>query len=488
MHKSKKTTQKDKDKEKENSNKIKKEQKQKIKNIIEKNKQLPSKTQINPIRITKAFTGFKKYNKNIIVHNSISSKEEVKKRLSPSNFRNRQNNKNLIANTTSYSTNKFISSNHLFLTNDIEKKGYDDKKIIKKNKNLKNYSNGGENIKIPDLNALFKKNKLKKTIIIDEKGNNNLNLKLEKGIQDYKNILNKNSNNNTIISNSFTGNTETNSLFINSRKSYMENYNNNFNRKSREDDIKQTIIDKNEEEKRLKEYNKIFNLLNSNIEQFKKMFNNNINNYNVINDKNKIILIKDKNNPNNKYKKIESNSHNKYKRNNNISREKKFDTNLKKNLSEKNLLSSNKFNKNFDQNFFPINPKINNDLSNNCSFLESSIQDDFYQSLLNQTFLQNISKISFEMNFDSISNSSIGKNNNNKLNDEIENNKKENIIKFNTNEKNINKQNNFGNSILMSKSPMKNRQIVYNKNNDLDKENNLKIYSNGIDKNNCIII
>ena len=54
--------------------------------------------------------------------------------------------------------------------------------------------------------------------------------------------------------------------------------------------MKQTDIDKNEEEKRIKEYNKIFNLLNSNIEQFKKMFINNMDN--IHKDKNKKIIIK----------------------------------------------------------------------------------------------------------------------------------------------------------------------------------------------------
>ena len=49
----------------------------------------------------------------------------------------------------------------------------------------------------------------------------------------------------------------------------------------KEDEIKKNIIDdtiineKNEEEKRIKEYKKLFNLLNTNIEQFKKMFNSN---------------------------------------------------------------------------------------------------------------------------------------------------------------------------------------------------------------------
>ena len=36
--------------------------------------------------------------------------------------------------------------------------------------------------------------------------------------------------------------------------------------------------------------------------------------------------------------------------------------------------------------------------NNNYSFLESSIDNDFYQSLINQTFLHNITLISFDTN------------------------------------------------------------------------------------------
>ena len=384
-------------KDKEQDNKPKKEQKKKLKIIIEKN---PLKSKINQIDNTEP----KKYNRNIMTHNSISTKEEIKKKLSPSRLRNKQNNKlNLLSNNT-YKSNKLLSSNHLFLTCEANSQSnLDDKKIIKKNKKLKNYSNGGERITSKEISTAFKKDKFKKTIIIDDEGNNNLNLNIDKNHDyDYKNILNN--NNNTIISNSFSGNTETNSLFMSSNKSNIENYNSkNYNRNSKENDIKQTIIDKNEEERRLIEYRKIFNLLNSNIEQFKKMFaNKDINDNNNLNNskKNKKIVIHNKKDSNTKKNnKNRNNSLDKYK-NNDKSK------NIKKNLSEKNLSTKNKYNKSNNQSIFSPKKNVNNnfDINNNYSFLESSIQDDFYQSLINQTFLQNVSRTSFEMNIDDISN------------------------------------------------------------------------------------
>jgi hypothetical protein len=310
-------------KDKEQDNKLKKEQKKKLKIIIEKN---PLKPKINQIDSTEP----KKYNRNIMTHNSISTKEEIKKKLSPSKLRNKQNNKLNLLSSNTYKTNKLLSSNYLFLTCEANSQSnLDDKKITKKNKKLKNYSNGGERINPNEISSMFKKDRFKKTIIIDDEGNNNLNLNIDKDY-DFKNIL-KNDNN-TIISNSFSGNTDTNSLFMSSNKSYIENYNSKiYNRKSKENDIKQTIIDKNEEERRLLEYRKIFNLLNSNIEQFKKMFtnkesndNNNSNN-DKNNKKNKKIVIQNKKESNNNSSRNINNSLNKYKNN-------EKGKNIKKNL------------------------------------------------------------------------------------------------------------------------------------------------------------
>ena len=581
----KKNIQKDKDKniEKRKS----KEQKVKFKIIPEKNTAISSNCKLNQLKISKAFTEIKKNNnnnRNIKIHNSISSKEEIKNKLSPSKLRNNQVKQNLMTNNNASCTNRFLSSNYLILTNDIDFQTKDEEKKIKKNK--KNYSNG-EKVNFLNLNA-YKKNVLKKTIIIDDDGNNNLNLNLQKGEQhDYKNILGINNNkkekfiNNNSESNSYNANTETNSLFLSSNRSYMENYdynnNNNIDRKSKEDDIKQTILDKNEEERRLKEYNKIFNLLNSNIEQFKKMFNgtnnnndntNNNNNNKIKNinktinnhntntnnrnsimnnnnkfinkNKNKTIIIKNIKSPKNRNQdlsKRSNNSSHKINHNRHYNYYYNYKINLKKNLSDKNLSSNNnnnnkpkqkpkpklilKSNKNLNtknninkkQNLFKIditndfignhnssnNYKNNNNENqnnNNCSsFLESSIQDDFYQSLINQTFLQNGSHNSFEINSDDFSNVNIIENSNYNRIIFTDNNKykKDNIINIDIskgykNNKNETKKKNSGSPTLAPRNRVKENIIKKMKSTDKDKDNTCKIDSNNNNDNtNCLI-
>ena len=188
--------------------------------------------------------------------------------------------------------------------------------------------------------------------------------------------------------------------------------------KEKEKEIKKNIIDdsinkeKNEEEKRIKEYTKIFNLLNTNIEQFKKMFNSNTqkvhdnkalnlkeknNNQNQIKQKEKKIIIQKKKTIQQKQSNKTGNSSvNKNKNNNKKNQQEKS---LKKNLSEKNLSSSSKRLKTC-QNIFTV--EVRNDIekdlnsdtkiikkeNNNAisSFLESSLQDDFYQSLIKRDF------------------------------------------------------------------------------------------------------
>lgn len=218
-------------------------------------------------------------------------------------------NTNIIYNNTcgnNNNNNKLLSSN-LFLTNDTDIPITDEEKKTIKSKFYKN-NNDGEISNLPELDTIFKKNKYKKTIIIDNEGNNNLHLNIKKGENDLKQIFN---NNNSIFLNSnVNSNTETNSLFTN--KSKMEISNNNIDNKNniyiiKEDEIKKNIIDdtiineKNEEEKRIKEYKKLFNLLNTNIEQFKKMFNSNNDNNN---DNNKVKNTKEKNIQNIKNTKI----------------------------------------------------------------------------------------------------------------------------------------------------------------------------------------
>jgi hypothetical protein len=212
-------------------------------------------------------------------------------------------------------------------------------------------------------------------------------------------------------------------------------FNNNFINQNiiKENEIKKNIIDdpidkeKNEEDKRINEYNKIFNLLNANIEQFKKMFSSNTYQNKISNPKEKekgILKEKGKekeknnqnNNPKNKSKKIliqnkritqpkkpKNQGSKSVDKNKNNSKEsshsKKSQKNIKKNLSEKNLSSSSKRLKTC-QNIFTVDVRndiekdLNSDTkiikneSNNAvsSFLESSIQEDFYQSLINKDF------------------------------------------------------------------------------------------------------
>ena len=255
-----------------------------------------SKQKLNPLKTQKNLIESKFTKKRN--HNSISSKEEVS-----SKFLTRPKTTKLKSNLENYNTygnkntnnNKLFTSN-LFLTNDTDIQIIDEEKKIKKTK----FSNNNEEkiLNLPEVETIFKKNNYKKTIIIDNEGNNNLHMNIKKGENDYKKILNNKINNKSIFGNSsINANTETNSLFTNDSK--MEPSKLAFNNKIinpnliNENEIKENIIDnsinkeKNEEDKRIKEYNKIFNLLNSNIEQFKKMFSSNTYKNKVPNQKEK---------------------------------------------------------------------------------------------------------------------------------------------------------------------------------------------------------
>ena len=385
-----------------------------------------SKQKLNPLKTQKNLIESKFTKKRN--HNSISSKEDVS-----SKFLTRPKTTKLKSNLENYNTcgnkntnnNKLFTSN-LFLTNDTDIQIIDEEKKIKKTK----FSNNNEEkiLNLPEVETIFKKNNYKKTIIIDNEGNNNLHMNIKKGENDFKKILNTKINNKSIFGNSsINANTETNSLFTNDSK--MEPSKLAFNNKIinpnliNENEIKENIIDnsinkeKNEEDKRIKEYNKIFNLLNSNIEQFKKMFSSNTYKNKVPNQKEKEKEKNNQNNnPKNKSKKIliqnkritqpkkprkqGSKSVNKNKNNSEESSlSKKSQKNLIKNLSEKNISSSSKRLKTC-QNIFTadvrndIEKDLNSDKkiikneTNNAisSFLESSLQEDFYQSLINRDF------------------------------------------------------------------------------------------------------
>ena len=457
-------------------------------NIKEKNK---SGTPVIPLKRIKTSTLNKKqFNKNSKIFNSVSSKEETKKKTSPT-IRNRLNTQALTNNNNANTNaNKLFSSNNLFSTRDT------DSIYKEKETQLNNHSKKNKIIHKTQSNKetdLFKYNFLKQTIIIDNDGNNNLNLNLNNfGQKDYINILNYNANQldffNDNIGNSnsinLLYNTESNSLFENSQSNK-----NSISKENQENDIRHTPTEKNEEEKRIKEYNKIFNLLNTNIEQFKKMFNNNI----IINkDKNKKIIIKKKaSNTNTNTLPTDNINNRKYKINN--CKRKNYDLNFKKNLSEENLRSSIKYNNkanNFNinnNNDTKINLKNNIELKSNYSFLESSIDNDFYQAFANQTLLQNITHNSIDININKKSNdeniqslTKENKNNNFKANDT-----KAAKIDINSNKENLKNSQNSTNQKILDKhktlEKLKGKQI------DDDNQKESQSYINYLDKNNCII-
>lgn len=419
-----KTTKKLAQKEKSNTNLTSNSQKiskQKSKNFNDKKVSL-SKPKLNPIKTSKNFTESKFHTKKN--HNSISSKDEVNTKVQ-TKTKNNKNKPTIVYNNTcgnnNSNNNKLFSSN-LFLTNDTDIPIPDEEKKNLGKKLGKNFNNNKDEIlNLPELENMFKKNTFKKTIIIDNEGNNNLHLNIKKGENDYKNLLNNNNSNSLFLSSSINANTETNSLFTNASKMEVSNLNNNnYIINENENEIKNNIMndtikndEKNDEQKRIEEYTKIFNLLNTNIEQFKKMFNININkipNLNtanikklkqndIISSKNKKILIKSKKSKQNCSKKSGNISLNKKSSIIENSFTAYSNHNLKKNLSEKNLSSSSKRLIN-NQNIFTVD--VRNDIEKNfeentlfgdnennrliSSFLESSMQDDFYQSLINKSF------------------------------------------------------------------------------------------------------
>ena len=445
------------------------------KNNIGKNIELRFKSTLTTLKPTKTYVASKnKSNKNITINFSLSSKEELQKKTSPNN-RNIKNKKNLKKCKTNY--NKIKTSNILISSKDKDKD--------KINKNFrKNYSNFNKiNINIPELNKdIFNKNFLKETIIIDNEGNNNLNIYINpKNKINYKNIINKRKlikfNEKNEINNLMTNNenNDLNSLFENSTNSINCN-NNVLNIINKENNKNDNFGNITEEEKRLKEYNTIINLLNTNIEQFKKMFNNNKNIINNNKNKNKKISMKNKKN----IKTIPMGNIN-IRKNKIIDFKDKY-SNLKKNLSEENIKYNKNKNKNInnlillnineDENCKKIikddsniNQKNNELQDNNFSFLESSIDNEFYQSLINKTFLQNISHSSLDINIDDISNKeNIEINNINKMK-MLTDDKNEIIYSKKINEKeNINKW--FNDNLLL-----KNKNLVDLNNKQIENDN-----------------
>ena len=348
MNKLKKQVQKDGKKEKEREKLYKNQKENKRPKINLLTDKIIQRPKILQKKLTKVLTETKSVNKIKNTDNILPKKYALRK-----------------LPTLKLKTGKVYEKNLLSNNNNLNNKSKGKK--VQKIKNVKSFGNT-EDFEYKELDLLLKKTNLKKAIIIDNEGNNNLNIYLKGGIKhEVKKLLSKQD---ILSSNSYNTDNEASSLFTSFNPSNIENYNLanlNLDNKVNNGDIhKQTILDKNEEEKRLKEYDTIFNLLNSNIEQFKNMFNNTkvINN---INKKEKIIdnkIIIDK--------KIANKS-------------------LKKNLSEENLSFSRKYNINLEDIILSAIQSDRKEEGEKFSFMESSIQDDFYQVLTNKNIADNLS-------------------------------------------------------------------------------------------------
>ena len=282
----------------------------KIKSNIKKFKPSPKNKQtvsITPRVTTKSKLEYKTLKdkkqefKNIVKNRySISSKEDIKKKASQT----------FVKPILKTSSNILGTSNGALPTN------YTDKEEEKKNRQsliCKNNINYKEETKLRYLGNLFRTSNLKKTIIIDGDGNNNLNINKDLfavNINNKEEQKVKNKNGNLKKSKSTHKQIISDNLMLNIGNLGIQNSKNI----------------KKENNERLIEYNFIFDLLNTNIEEMKDMFKKS--------PKKKIIQIfSDK--------------------------EKEEINNIKPLLSHVEISHNNE----------------------NNSFLESCIQDEFYQSL-----------------------------------------------------------------------------------------------------------
>ena len=304
---------------------------------------------------------------------SLKSKKEIKNKNSKSiikqnkNIKNNKNNNNKLNNNNHNHNQNICSSNCILPTN------YTESKDVKKTFIETEQSSKNEEMNLYYLGNLFRTSNLKKTIVIDEYGNNNLNMRKE-----FFNLESENNNkkkrSSLPVKNSFQPLThkklESDNIFYNN----LEN--------------KNKLIDE-KDELRLKEYGMIFNLLNNNIEEMKNMFKNN--SQKEIKDDKKLNKKEIRNEHKSKTKKI-----------------------IKTNIN--NII----FNEKEREEINKIGNKheISYDIIQGKSFLESCFQDDFCTSLINNDQNNNNNNFSFEF-------SSILTNNSN--NDKTRN----NIINFN---------------------------------------------------------
>ena len=357
-----------------------------------KNKQTQSITPRIPLNTkleNKTLKDKKQEFKNTLkTRHSISSKEDLKKKASQT----------FVKQFYQTSSNLLGTSNGALPTN------YTDKEDDKKNRQTvicDNKINFKEEMHLKYLGNLFRTSNLKKTIIIDDDGNNNLNINKDLFIQKKKeknkkvdNLNNKNNiiNNNKIKKKNLKKSKSTHKQII-SDNILIQNLESKKN-------IPKKL--KKDEDERLLEYDFIFDLLNTNIEEMKDMF--------------KKSPIKQKESSDNIFKKTP-----KKKIIQIFSEKEKEEINNIKPLLSQIEISINNNNNNIKNNENNNNIIKNNE---NNSFLESCIQDEFYQSFINKQ--QSNSYHSFDMS-SVINNSNL--NNNNSDRTECE----EDIIKIDEN-------------------------------------------------------
>ena len=292
---------------------------------------------------------------------TISPKENIKKKSSQT----------FVKPFNKVSTNILGTSNGALPTN------YTDKEEEKKNRQTvicNNNINFKDEMKLRYLGNLFRTSNLKKTIIIDSDGNNNLNLNKNIFIEKSNENQNKNLNKKENLKKSKSTHKQ-----IISDNIIMKN---DINEHKKNPNNKQL---KNENDIRLIEYDFIFDLLNTNIEEMKNMF------------KNKSIKSKESS-----------------------------DNIFKKTPKKKIIQIFSEKDKEEINNIKPLLSQIEISQNNNDnnSFLESCIQDDFYQSLINKP--QSNSYHSFEMssviNNNINSSSNLNTNNSNKTECELDDN------------------------------------------------------------------
>ena len=256
---------------------------------------------------------------------SISSKEDIK-------IENTKNNLKQFNKKLNYNNQILGTSNCILPTN------YTDKE---EEKNLRHLGN------------LFRKSDLKKTIIIDNEGNNNLNLNKNLFLDSKDHQINFQKIKNNI------NNFKNENLFQQNKTKKIKH------NKVISDNIIPSSIKLNniklskENNERVKEYGFIFNILNTNLEEMKDMFIKSP------------LIIKDE------IKEKKENKKHKNKRN------------YAQIFSEKDKEEINKIK--------PLNESDNKNYKEN-SFLESCFQDDFYINFVdeNQTPIVNISNCSFD--------------------------------------------------------------------------------------------